>query len=189
MATPPPIEHDADLTGGGTPNRDDRSVLGDQISPASIFPVPVSDPRETMAAAEVEEVKWDCPVAWDGAPTPGALRALLREVRTPRFDAERAVELLDTIAEGNTMKRALEMTGLSRATVLAWESLVPAFAAEVAKAETALGRWYRDCAAEDADDPALMSARLRLAASYDRKIRTGDEQEGGSLTVQVLKLG
>jgi hypothetical protein len=192
--TPLPIDDEREPTGGGAPNLPACEVLGASQSPASPFSRSVSLVAETLAeaAGDLPADAFECPVDWSGAPTPAALRKLLAEHRTPAFDVDRAAEVLTSLWEGNTLKRTCEMTGLSRGTVMAWAALVPKFGELLEKAQTGLGQWFRDCAAEDAD-AALMGARLRLAASYDRRLRAagaeGDAECGGSLVVQVVKLG
>jgi hypothetical protein len=181
--TPPPIEHDDEPTGGGTPNVPALGVMGASQSPASPFSEAVSAIRETLVEAFGRQEMTTRKVS---------ASTLAMAATGQPFDADRAWEIITAILEGNTMKRACEAAGLSRGTVYAWRLLVPKFDAMVKEAQAGLGEWYRDCAAED-DDAALMSSRLKLAASYDRRLRTTGAEEGdggsGSILVQVVKLG
>jgi hypothetical protein len=188
MTSPAPFDDHAQ-EGGGTPNSPSSLTVGAQSSPAAIFSG-VSPLIETLESAvpPIEDDGFDYPVRWNGEPRKATMRRLLKEAWVPAFDVERAAEVIEAVWEGNTLKRALEMSGMRRSVVKAWAVLVPKFGEMLAEAQTGLGDWYRDCAAEESD-PAMMSARLRLAASFDARIKGGDGGDGGSLTVQVVKLG
>lgn len=175
--------------GGGTPNPGAEIPMGAQKSPASNFPT-VSPLREILdpAVPEAEDDGFEYPLTWTGEPRKSTLRRLMREAWVPAFDVERAAEVIEAVWEGNTLKRALELAGLRRSVVKAWAVLVPKFGELLAEAQTGLGEWYRDCAAEQ-ENPALMTAQLRLAASFDARIKGGDGAAESSLVVQVVKLG
>lgn len=174
----------------------------DPLFPAGVITfdpevVPVVDDLATSHAL-VAALALDAPepeddpqaVKWSGEPTRRMLRVLALEARCPSFDADAAVLVLNAVDSGMTLKAVCETPGYPpRSTVRAWAHLVPKFAEYLEKAQRGLGDWYRDCAAEE-KDPAMMSAMLRLAGSYDSKIKTGDAGEGsGGITVQVVKFG
>jgi hypothetical protein len=211
MATPPPIDADDDLTGGGTPNPAALEVMGSQISRGSTFVQTVASVSETLnaEAREVIPVVPDSdalPVKWNGEPTGEALRALALESRVPAFDADEAVLVLTGLWEGRTLRSLCRTPGYpSRATVMGWAALVPKFAEMLEAAQTALGAEMRDRAVEAAEgstvasvtsdgsvlppmapDGAVARAWLAIATAFDRRIAKGSEDAAPQVGVQVV---
>jgi hypothetical protein len=194
--TSPPIEQDAEPTGGGTPNVPALGVMGASISPASPFSRTVAAVSETLPVSaegrsDSELTRNGAPVVWSGAPTKAMLAALRHEAWCDPWDQKVASLVLHGIWEGLTLIRACESVGVARSTVMAWRRLVPEFDAAVKEARLSLGEYQQELAVAEGD-PAMMSARLRAAASLDKRLRAGGDVEeggGGSITVQVLKIG
>lgn len=190
-ATPSPPSNDRATEGGGIPQDGSLVVVGAPQSPASIFSEGVSQITETLpevvdpdaedALAEVE-MRW----RWDGSPTKRMVKALRDVVRCQGFDPDVAGAVLVLLGDGQTLTQACEASGVKRGVVRAWCRLIPEFAEMVSALETDLGSYWRDRAAEEAEsgDPALVAARLKIAAAYDRRISRGDEG-GGAATVNV----
>lgn len=205
--TPPPIDDDRDLTGGGTPNRGALEVIGHPISRGSPFVQTVAAVSETLAreAPVVDEPDSDeLPVRWNGEPSKAALRRLALASRVPAFDAEQAALVLTGLWEGRTLRSLCRSPGYpSRAVVMGWAALVPKFAEMLEAAQVALGAEMRDRAVEAASgepsvdecgnvvaardpDGAVARAWLAIATAFDRRIAKGAEEPGPQVGVQVV---
>lgn len=151
------------------------SIFTERVSPYDeMLPVVAESPARKLSEAKF----------WTGRPTPEVLRSLEEESRAPGFDRDRALALLESMGEGLTFTRACEVVGVSRSVARVWCRLVPEFGKLVEVVEVDLGSYWRDQAAETMD-PALLSARLRLAAAYDRRISKGGDESGAVVNVQV----
>lgn len=195
----PPVTMDAAQGGGGTPNPIAAVEHRSQISPSSKSPGCSTEvcSTQTSSGGLADLLPADVPrpdlgsmdriVRSDGTPTREALDRLREEARTPSFDADLAIALLTVMGDGMSMTRACVAVGVKRAVVLAWKRMVPEFAALLEVVETDLGSYWRDRAADEVEsgDPALASARLRVAAAYDRRIAKGDGEAGSVVNVQV----
>lgn len=197
----PPVMTDAAQGGGGTPNPIAAVEHRSQISPSSKSPECSTEvcSTQTSSGGLADLLPADVPRPdlgsiskvirrqWDGTPTREALDRLREEARTPSFDADQAIALLTAMGDGMSMTRACSAVDVKRAVVLAWKRMVPEFAALLEVVETDLGSYWRDRAADEVEsgDPALASARLRVAAAYDRRIAKGDGEAGSVVNVQV----
>jgi hypothetical protein len=190
--TPSPPSSDRAAEGGGNPSAPADVGVGAQISPASVFSEGVSAIVETLPAAvdpdaseRLEDV--ELRFRWDGTPTRQMVRALRDVVRCPGFDPELAGAVLVLMGDGMTLIQACESAGVKRGVIRAWCRLIPEFGEMVSTLETELGSYWRDRAAAEAEsgDPARVSARLKVAAAYDRRMARGDEGGSGATTVNV----
>jgi hypothetical protein len=176
----PPIEGGGVQGGGGTQIAAVAIEHRDQIPPSSNSPGSVSQPPETTSAypiavgrpvvdpvLESERVEDEKLLfRWNGEPTRAMVRRLREMAWCPDFDEDQA------------------RLGVVRL----WGRLLPEFGKTLEAVETDLGAFWRDRAGEEADagDPAMVGARLKLAAAYDRRIVKGDDVVTGSVVnVQV----
>lgn len=197
--TPTPIEHDADLRGGGDPNDAALATTSTQNPPVSetaqpLQVTPFTQTFEALASAlPVLPLEDDLDSAelerrWAGELTRASMRRLKDAVRTGRFDEEKARQVLALVWEGMTLTKACKTLQMSRGTIRAWGRLIPDFGALLDQAEKDLGGYYRDMAADEVEDPAMKRAHLAVASSYDRSIAKGDGDvnvaQGITVTVQ-----
>jgi hypothetical protein len=106
----------------------------------------------------------------------------------PDFDEDSARLVLGSMLEGLSLTRACAVVGVRPGLIRLWGRLLPEFGKTLEAIETDLGAFWRDRAGEEAEsgDPAMVGARLKLAAAYDRRIVKGDEGAGGAVVnVQV----
>lgn len=125
---------------------------------------------------------------WTGRPTKEMVERLEEVVRCPDFDEDVAAAVLVGLGEGLSLTKACFVAGVKRGVVRSWCRLMPEFGKMVDVLETDLGGFWRDKAGDEAEsgDPALVSARLKIAAAYDKRIARGsDETVGSVVNVQV----
>lgn len=173
--TPTPHATDAVPGGGGDPNGRADVSTGPPIAPGQIFAQAVAAYGEILPADRESGGEVELEMTWAGAPTRESLRELRAEARTPNWDQDIAAQVLVLVGEGNSVTRACETLGVSRAMVMAWRRLVPEFGAWLAELETELGAYHRDVAGAETD-PAMMRAKLALASAYDRRIAKGESE-------------